>query len=235
MSITTLARNPLELLEDNFARPAGLTGRLVGRLMARQHRTLTAWAVAQLDVRRTDRVVDIGCGGGTALGRLAQAAPDGLVAGVDYSPEMVAQAARRHARAVRRGLVTVHRGDAMALPFADGTFDRACAIETLYFWPDPHRGLTEAARVLRPGGRLLVAVEMSREASGRTLRQRLLGRRFTARSARHGLRILSGADLVDLLRAAGFVDVTVASEPDRSFGWLAAVGHTPAATGGVRR
>lgn len=220
-----LLHNPLTVLEDNFRRPTGLPGRLVGRLMAAQHRTLTQWAVGLLDVRPGDRVLDVGCGGGTALGFLARAATGGQVTGVDYSPEMVAQAAARHAAAVQAGRITARQGDAMALPFPDRSFDRVLAVETLYFWPDAARGLAEAHRVLRPGGRLAVALEMSREASGRTLRQRLLGGRFTERSAQQGLRILSGDDLAAMLRAAGFVDVAQASEPDRSFGWLCVTGH----------
>lgn len=224
MSTTAPSRNPLAVLEANFRRPRGRWGRAVGRLMAVQHRGLTVWAVGQLGVLPHDRVLDIGCGGGTALGLLSARATDGFVAGVDYSPEMVGQALARHRSAVRRGRVDVRVGDAMALPYADASFTHVTAIETLYFWPDAMRGLREAHRVLRPSGRIAVVLEMSREASGRSLWQRAFGRRFTERSAADGLRILSGADLTDLLRAAGFVDTAYVTEPDRSLGWLCATG-----------
>lgn len=225
MSILTRVPNPLETLEDNFRRPTGWWGRAVGHLMALQHRTLTEWAIDRMRVRPYDRVLDVGCGGGMALRLLSRRAWDGRVIGVDYSPDMVEQARARNAEAVRRGRVEVHQGDAMALPFPDGSFDQVCAIETFYFWPDPLRGLREAHRVLRPGGRLTVTLEMSREASGRTARQRLLGRRFTERSAGQGLAILSGAELEALLREAGFVDTGYAAQPDRSFGWVSASGR----------
>jgi len=221
--MTQTHRTPLRLLEGNFRRPTGSAGRLVGHLMAVQHRTLTVWTIGQMAVRPTERVLDVGCGGGMAVRLLADRARDGVVAGLDYSPEMVDQAARRNAAAVRRGTVEVRHGDAMALPYHDESFDQVCAIETFYFWPDPARGLAEAYRVLRPGGQVTIALEMSREAAADpSLIQRYFGKRFTERSARDGLRILSGAELTGMLVQAGFRDARFAAEPRKSLGWLCA-------------
>jgi ubiquinone/menaquinone biosynthesis C-methylase UbiE len=158
-----------------------------------------------------------------AVKLLADRARDGFVAGLDYSPEMVDQAARRNAAAVRRGAVEVRHGDAMTLPYGDESFDQVCAIETFYFWPDPLRGLAQAYRVLRPGGQITVALEMSREAAADpSLLQRYFGKRFTERSARDGLTILSGVELTGMLVDAGFRDARFAAQPRKSLGWLCA-------------
>jgi ubiquinone/menaquinone biosynthesis C-methylase UbiE len=219
-------RTPLRLLEENFRRPTGSAGRFVGHLMAVQHRTLTLWTIGHMAVRPTDRVLDVGCGGGMAVKLLTDRARDGFVAGLDYSPEMVDQAARRNATAVRRGAVEVRHGDAMDLPYEDGSFDQVCAIETFYFWPDPVRGLAQAYRVLRPGGQITIALEMSREAAAEpSLFQRYFGKRFTERSARDGLRILSGAELTGMLVEAGFQDARFDAEPRKSLGWVCARGR----------
>jgi SAM-dependent methyltransferase len=218
-----LLTRPLQVVEDNFRRPQGWSGRLVGHAMARQHRTLTDWTIGLLDLHPGDRVLDVGCGSGMAVRLLAGAVPDGSVAGVDYSPEMVRQATRRNAAEVVAGRVQLRHGDAMNLPYPDASFDVVVAIETFYFWPDPVRGLREAHRVLRPGGQLAVTLEMSREAGGRTYRQRLVGDRFARRSAEQGLAVLSGAQLTGLLRAAGFAQPRHVAEPDRSLGWLCAL------------
>jgi ubiquinone/menaquinone biosynthesis C-methylase UbiE len=192
--------------------------------MTVQHRTLTQWAIGHMGIRFDDRVLDVGCGGGMAIKLLATRADRGFVAGVDYSPEMVAQACARNATAVADGQVLIRHGNAMALPFGDESFDVVSAIETFYFWPDPMQGLAEAHRVLRPGGRAAVTLEMTREAADNpTLLQKYFGRRFTERSERAGLRILSGAELTGLMTAAGFRNARFVTEPRKSLGWVCAL------------
>jgi cytochrome P450/ubiquinone/menaquinone biosynthesis C-methylase UbiE len=229
--VESLLRKPLELIENNFRRPSGFMGGLVGHLMAIQHRTLTEWAIEQMRIQLDDHVLDVGCGGGMAIKLLAAKANHGLVAGVDYSPEMVAQANGRNATAVARGRVQVKLGNAMELPFSDESFDVVSAIETLYFWPDHMQGLTEAHRVLRPGGRVAITLEMSREAAANpTLLQKYFGLRFTERSERAGLHILSGAELIAMLTEAGFQEARFVAEPSKSLGWVCASATKPSNT-----
>ncbi|MER5462464.1 methyltransferase domain-containing protein [Streptomyces sp. NPDC002668] len=224
--IGTLLKKPLELVETNFRQPAGSAGQLVGHLMTLQHRSLTVWAIEHMDVRRSQRVLDVGCGGGMAVKLLSQRASRGFVAGVDYSMDMVSQAVRRNVEGVARRRVEVRYGDSAALPYEDASFDQVCAIETFYFWPDPMQGLAEAYRVLRPGGQVSITLEMSREAdTDPSLVQRYFGRRFTERSERDGLHILSGAELAEMLGKAGFRETRFVAEPRRSLGWVCALGR----------
>lgn len=225
MTGSVLSR-PLELVERNFERPAGTSGQLVGHLMTVQHRTLSVWTAEHMDIRRSHRVLDIGCGGGMAVKLLSERASRGFVAGVDYSMDMVRQAVRRNIEGVARGLVEIQHADVSRLPYESGQFDRVSAIETFYFWPDPMRGLAEAHRVLKPGGQVAVTLEMSREAAeSPSPIQRYFGRRFTRRSEQAGLHILSGRELTDMLAKAGFTDTRFVSEPRRSLGWVCAMGR----------
>ena len=108
-----------------------------------------------LDVRAGDRVLDIGCGPGTDLARLADVVgPDGLVIGVDRDPGMLAEASRR---LVDRPNVTLPTGDAQELPLTDAGVDRARTDRVLQHVIDPERVLAEIRRVLRPGGVLGMA------------------------------------------------------------------------------
>ncbi|URM89796.1 methyltransferase domain-containing protein [Streptomyces sp. MRC013] len=225
--IGTLLKKPLEVVETNFRKPDGTAGRLVGHLMTLQHRSLTVWTIEHMEVRRSQRVLDVGCGGGMAVKLLSERTPQGFVAGVDYSMDMVSQAVRRNADAIARGRVEVRHGDSAALPYDDAGFDHVSAIETFYFWPDPMRGLAEAHRVLRPGGQVAITLEMSREAAADdpSLVQRFFGRQFTERSERDGLHILSGAELTGMLAEAGFRNVRFVAEPRRSLGWVCALGQ----------
>jgi ubiquinone/menaquinone biosynthesis C-methylase UbiE len=102
-------------------------------------------------------VLDIGCGTGTqAIAAWRRSRPGGSVAGVDISGEMLA-CARRKAR--RAGLgIDFRRADATHLPFEDARFDSVTMTTVMHMIPEPKRRLClrEAARVLRPGGRLLL-------------------------------------------------------------------------------
>jgi ubiquinone/menaquinone biosynthesis C-methylase UbiE len=78
--------------------------------------------------------------------------PAGSVAGVDYSQEMVRQAAARNAAALRNRRVDLRYGSVERLPFAEETFDHALAINSMQTWPDARAGLREIQRVLKHGG-----------------------------------------------------------------------------------
>lgn len=93
-----------------------------------------------------DVFLDIGCGPGAALERAA--ATGARVAGVDPSPSMVKRAARRVPEA------EVKVGSAEDLPFTDDSFTVVASISSFHHWADRQAGLSEALRVLRPGGRL---------------------------------------------------------------------------------
>lgn len=97
-------------------------------------------------------VGDLGCGTGQVAAALAPFV--GRVIAVDRSGEML-QAARRRVR--HAGNVDVRRGDLEALPIADGELDAATLLLVLHHVPDPAAALVEAARVLRPGGRLVIS------------------------------------------------------------------------------
>ena len=140
-----------------FARPRGLFGRLLlGGMLDRANVRSNALMFDVAAVGPAERVLEVGFGGGDLLVRLAGTVSDGQVEGVELSQPMLR---RVRARIRRRGLadrVRLHAGSVEALPFDAGRFDCACSANTIYFWPDLHRGLAELARVLRPGGRLVL-------------------------------------------------------------------------------
>lgn len=106
--------------------------------------------LAALDVRSDHAAVDIGCGPGTDLGRMADAVgTGGTVTAVDHDPRMLAEARRRYAD---RANVDVLAGDIHDLPLADGSVDRARVDRVLQHVLDPAKALAEVRRVLRPGG-----------------------------------------------------------------------------------
>lgn len=203
VSKRVIVRKGLEALIDRqYRQPAGIIGQFVGRRMARQHQPENAWTVSLLDTQPTDRVLEVGFGPGIAVELLAAQAPQGFIAGVDFSPAMISLARRRNARAINAGRVELGYGEVTALPFADASFDKALSIHTLYFWTDPVKALTELRRVLKPEGALVLTfLARDRWPEGETAAT-ISG-------------VYAGWEVVQLMREAGFGLAHVEDGPEQ--------------------
>jgi ubiquinone/menaquinone biosynthesis C-methylase UbiE len=139
-----------------FGRPQGLLGGLGGRMMAHANREMNRWLVDLLEVREGESVLDVGCGPGVGIELLCAVTPAVRAVGVDPSHEMIVQAQARNQARIRSGVVEIRAAPAHQLPISDVTFDAAMSINSLQVWPDPHAGLREIRRVLKPGGRIAI-------------------------------------------------------------------------------
>lgn len=108
---------------------------------------------ARAAVAPGERVLDVGCGTGAFAARLAGQNPRQAVVGVDLSAGMLAEARRKLADAPNARFV---QAPATRLPFDDGAFDVVVSASALHYVPEPAEALREAARVLAPGGRLVL-------------------------------------------------------------------------------
>jgi len=108
-------------------------------------------ALAALDAQPADVVVDIGCGPGFYVAALAEQAAS--VTGIDPSASMLALAARK---TEGRDNVTLLEGEAIPLPLADASMDRALSVQVFEYVADVPAALAEIHRVLRPGGRVVL-------------------------------------------------------------------------------
>ncbi len=138
----TLAPADVRSMFDRIAPVYDVMNRLMTAGLDRRWRRETAWAV----VRPGDQVLDACCGTGDLA--LADAAVGGDVTGLDFSARMLARAGRKSAA------IEWMQGDALDLPFGDGTFDAATVGFGVRNLADLEDGLRELHRVLRTGGRL---------------------------------------------------------------------------------
>jgi ubiquinone/menaquinone biosynthesis C-methylase UbiE len=116
-------------------------------------------ALERLAARAGDRLFEVGFGNGKLVPRLLALAHEAIYAGIDFSETMVAEAKAFNKALIEAGRASFRLAPVDAIPFADGSFDRAMTLNTIYFWPEPIRALAEIRRVLRPEGRFLVWVE----------------------------------------------------------------------------
>lgn len=145
-------RQPL-FLQRQIAEPFGMLGRVLAAGVAARTTPEVQATVARLRVERDHRVLDIGFGGGVSLDLLLGAAPEGRVAGVDTSEELVQAARTQHEALLESGRLDLRVGRGEELPWMGGSFDGVMTVHTLAFVPKPLSLVREMRRVLRPGGR----------------------------------------------------------------------------------
>lgn len=145
-----------------FACPTGRLDRMVGHAMAIINAPMNRFAVATLDVKPADQILEIGLGHGRALQMIAAQATQGYVAGVDLSPVMVQQAARRNRDLIKAGRAEVCQGTVADLPYEYARFDKVLAVNNYQCWPNPEFNLVEIQRVLRADGLLVLCLRMQR-------------------------------------------------------------------------
>jgi len=175
------------------AKPNGLFGRLIfGRLLNRVNASVNQLVYDSLKHNAKSRLLEIGFGGGDLLFRIARSLAGGRVDGVDVSAEMLANARGKVIRMGFEDAVVLQLGSVDSLPFAEATFDCACSVHTIYFWPDLIAGLKELARVIKPGGRLVLGFSSGTD---------LIADGYTDR----GFKAYSSQQIVDACLACGFI------------------------------
>ena len=157
-----------------------------------------------------ERVLDVACGTGIiALDAAARVSPGGDVVGVDLSGRMI-EAARRRAMQERRTNVSFERMDAEQLGLPDNSFDVALCALGLMYMPGPERAILEMRRVLRPGGRIILAVWGERSRCGWAELFPIVDAEVESNVCPLFFRLGQGETLADICSGAGF-HVTVHS------------------------
>ena len=193
--------------------PEGALGTQMIEGMNRSHARLTEWGFSHIS-EFGQTVLDVGCGGGAALKKLAERFPNAQLFGCDVSPLAIQSAEELNAENVSAGKMSFHCGGVSKLPFPNGFFDSVFSVESLYFWPDPEKDLAEILRVLKPGGRFMTVLEM-------------VGGSMSERHAEIARRLEmfcpAPEELRELLTRSGF-SVTALTH-DTQNGWLCGVGE----------
>jgi len=190
-----------ELLRDEFNRWAE-AGR--GEEMEESHLPIVAPTLTLMDLQPADRVLDVGCGSGWLVRRLAAYLPNGSAVGIDVSDEMI-----RRAQLASEAVPNAQflHGTAEEIPALPGAFTKILSVESAYYWHDPAHALGEIFRVLAPGGSAWILINYYHENPD--CHQWKPHFRIPSH-------LLSAAEWQGHFRAAGFRDVEDRRIPDPS-------------------
>jgi SAM-dependent methyltransferase len=205
-------------MKNQWRRPEGWLGRWLLRNMNKRHSSVTDWGLSHVSIPRDGAILDVGCGGGRTIAKLA-AAGSGMVCGLDHSADSVRVAALTNAELIQSGRVAIREGSVSQLPYAYHTFDLVTAVKTHFFWPDPSGDVREVWRVIKPGGLLAIIADIYMGAKAATSR---IKEKYAPKA---GMTLLTPDEHRSLLAGAGFEDVQLFT--DASKGWICVLGRKP--------
>jgi ubiquinone/menaquinone biosynthesis C-methylase UbiE len=175
-----------------------------GDEMEDHHSDITDQTIALMNIQPSDRILDLGCGTGWALRRLARTANAGEVVGLDVADEMLHRAEEASSEFNNIRYVW---GSAENIPALDGLFTKVLSVESFYYYADQNKALRELKRVMAPGGQLFILINLYKDNH---YSLRWVG------ELKVPVQALSEAEYISLLERHGFRNVEAHRIPDRS-------------------
>ena len=210
--VSLLARLPgfRRVIAAQLRRPRGLAGRYMVRWMNEVNQRMNALTVRHARIAPDHRVLEIGFGGGMALGLMTQQAHEGRVVGIELSDAALDHAAQIYADLIHRGRLRLIGGDLQQLPLQTQWFNCAVSVNTIYFVRDRIGWAKRVRQLIQPGGRFVVSFRSRREM-------------MTLPFTRHGFDLPSEITIRDNLIQAGFDQVRLYRGRDDHLGFVLAV------------
>lgn len=202
--MTPKKEEPPDTHWDQYRCPTGTQGREIAKKMNKSHWNLTTWGLKHIKLKPNSKVLDVGCGGGRTLKRLARRAVKGKVYGIDYSADMV-----NYSKTVNQNLINQKRVEIIECTvektgFKDEFFDLVTAIETYYFWPNLSAAFHEIHRILKKGGFLLILSEMTKDGVYEV--------KYAEEIAKTHVHLLPFEEIQKTLRSEGFASVKLSKK-----------------------
>jgi ubiquinone/menaquinone biosynthesis C-methylase UbiE len=202
-----MSEEQLRAIATNLRKPEGELGKQVGQKMNEGNRHMNLYAIEAVEPSSGDDILEVGMGNGYFVNEIFSTVNDIYYTGCDFSQTMIDEAHRINAPLVHEGKAKFILSDAAKLPFADHTFDKVFTVNTLYFWETPAVTLAELRRVLKPKGKLVIAIRP------KSTMQHLP-------FVKYGFTMYTREDVVKILSGNGFTVSAYAehSEPDQEIG-----------------
>jgi len=138
-------------IAQQFGNPTGCGGKISTFMMNCLNQKLYKAVIENIDIRETDTILDVGFGNGYLISRLSNRKPQKLY-GIEISSDMLNTVTRKNRKKIEQGKIQLTLADVQDLPFEESSIDKVYTVNTVYFWHDISKGLSEIKRILKPDG-----------------------------------------------------------------------------------
>ena len=141
---------------DQCMKPHGKEGIKTIKEMNKNHEDISEFAFKCMNIKNTDKILDIGCGGGANIEKFLQITENN-VDGLDYSDIAVCETIKKNKKAVDEKRCKVIQANVNNMPIEDESYDIVSAFETIYFWPDIKNTFKKILKIIKPNGKFIIA------------------------------------------------------------------------------
>ncbi len=188
-------------LLEQFRCPKGYKGRIVAASMNTRHDALTNWGLKKVEIEPQFVILDVGCGGGETINKLANLAFQGKVYGIDLSSDMVKYSKQKNSGLIAKKQVSIVKSPVDKLNFPKDFFDLITAIETYYFWPNLTDAFREINRVLKPNGKLILINEMIKNGKYEIENAEIISKTY--------VKLVPLIEIKSILQSIGFINIEI--------------------------
>ncbi len=185
----------LGFIGNQFRKPSGLVGRVVSRIMVKGNSHEYDRLIPELDIKKNDRLLEIGYGHGMGVERIASYY-DCNVSGIDFSELMFREASKRNRKHIQNKRVELYFGNFLTSELAQNQYDKVFCLNVIYFWDELDKPFSRIKSILKDGGLLCMYM------AHRDLLNKV---KFTKDGIFNKYDI---AEVVDKLRFAGFKEIS---------------------------
>jgi len=190
-----------KILAGLLRKPQGEAGLKLAEVLNDTNRYITEFSYQCLQAKENDQVLEIGFGNGKLMPWLWRYGDGIRIFGIDFSQDMVNAASEILKKEINEHRIEVKCAGISRIPYPDQFFNRIVSINTIYFWPQPETDIKELKRVLRTGGKVVIAFRPKSDA------EKLPVTRF-------GFRLFEEEELIKLFSNCGFIHVDIQRQLD---------------------
>ena len=145
-------------------KPSGIFGRFfMSRIFDKGNLELNNFVKETLSIKKSDNILEIGCGTGSLIKIIADELENGIVEGIDFSKTMISMAKKKNKKHIGKKKAIIRLGNFDELQFENNSYDKIFSVNTIYFWKNPVITISKAFDLLKANGMIVLGFHNKEE------------------------------------------------------------------------